>query len=201
MYNLFVFFQFWPDLHVFPLGLPTFLHFSLDFLVFLSRSFQGERAQMMNSCMNQKRTNETPMMFFPVCFWLFVNLFVRVILNLPCLFWILQLLFFGGLCIFSCVSLISSFFGCAIACHGFASFDVFGGFAVHLTLSPLVINLLVVGEALCPHSPAPPPAFSTQQHQHVGSRWFCIVFCTAFPIFWGIRILCIVLFRFGRGPF
>jgi len=89
MYNLFVFFQFWHDLHVFPLGLPTFLHFSLDFLVFLSRSFQGERAQMMNSCMNQKRTNETPMMFFPVCFWLFVNLFVRVILNLPCLFWIL----------------------------------------------------------------------------------------------------------------
>lgn len=89
MYNLFVFFQFWHDLHVFPLGLPTFLHFSLDFLVFLSRSFQGERAQMMNRCMNQKRTNETPMMFFPVCFWLFVNLFVRVILNLPCLFWIL----------------------------------------------------------------------------------------------------------------
>ena len=77
MYNLFVFFQFWHDLHVFPLGLPTFLHFSLDFLVFLSRSFQGERAQMMNRCMNQKRTNETPMMFFPVCFWLFVNLFVR----------------------------------------------------------------------------------------------------------------------------
>ena len=110
-------------------------------------------------------------------------------------------MFFGGLCIFSCVSLISSFFGCAIACHGFASFDVFGGFAVHLTLSPLVINLLVVGEALCPHSPAPLLLFPHNNTSMLVQGGFALFFALLFQFFGEFGSCVLSWVRFGRGPF